>query len=100
MGINKGSAPKFPCEQNLSIDHKKGNALEVARDKYNKAWMKNELLPTQRLEDMLLRRQTSGEKAEASQSQDLYPVNKPQKSHRKREQFKKSRVVSSGFQND
>lgn len=62
--------------------------------------MKNELLPTQRLEDMLLRRQTNGEKAEASQPQDLYPMSKPQKSHRKRKQFKKSRVVSSGFQND
>ena len=78
----------------------KPRSHQVCGDKYNKAWMKNELLPTQRLEDMLLRRQTSGEKAEASQSQDLYPVNKPQKSHRKREQFKKSRVVSSGFQND
>ena len=65
-----------------------------------KAWMKNELLPTQRLEDMLPRRQTSGGKAEALQPQDLYPVSKPEKSHRKREQFKKSRVVSSGFQND
>ena len=62
--------------------------------------MKNELLPTQRLEDMLPRRQTSGGKAEALQPQDLYPVSKPEKSRRKREQFKKSRVVSSGFQND
>ena len=49
---------------------------------------------------MLPRRQTSGGKAEALQPQDLDPVSKPEKSHRKREQFKKSRVVSSGFQND
>lgn len=55
--------------------------------------MKDELLSTQRLEDMPWRRQTSGKKAKASQPQGLPSEQIQKEPQNKREQFKNEEML-------